>query len=550
MPFSRCSSSSLFVLLALAALVLAGRSAAQGPSFGELEKQLRSHDDGERSAAVRAIAEQGGPRAIELLLLALDDAGPYVRDLASEKLVELADARALEAQVFPAFPKLPARAKLAWAFLLPRWRAPWPVVSVLAALREKDARLREALLLGLVHVARAALLPAEEERPKGRREREWSAELARRAAARASFERLDSKAFAKALTPLWKERERFVRAAAVELAALGPEPARSEVRAKCARDADFAVRAALLRGALPHAAEGAGALLREALADPAWQVRCAAAGELAARAYERASSEALIAALQREEEGSGARRALVAALEAATGMRFGDRAAEWRRWIDELPQDWQPAPRREERASAEETPRSAVAWHGLPVDARRVVFVIDNSGSMREELAPGEDGRPRTKRSLVEAELARVVAALPAEVEANVLLFADGVEAWREALGPLRAKERTELLAWVAARPPRGATNLLAGVLAALADPRVEALYVLSDGAPSAGEQIFRELVLERVRERNRYAAARIHTAAFLGDAQDDAARRRLAQHREFLRELAEASGGRAVEVR
>ncbi|MBL8899463.1 MAG: VWA domain-containing protein, partial [Planctomycetes bacterium] len=177
-------------------------------------------------------------------------------------------------------------------------------------------------------------------------------------------------------------------------------------------------------------------------------------------------------------------------------------------------------------------------------------FVIDNSGSMRDELPAGDDGRPQTKRTRVDAELARVVAALPAEVEANLLLFSDGVEAWREQLAPLKAKDRDALLSWYAARPPRGATNLLSGLLASLEDPRVEAIYLLSDGAPSAGEQIFRELVLERVRERQRYAAARIHTAAFLGDAQGEAAERRIEQHRRFLRELAEASGGRAVEVR
>ncbi|MBL8896658.1 MAG: HEAT repeat domain-containing protein, partial [Planctomycetes bacterium] len=121
---------------------------AQGADFAALEKKLASHDDDERSAAVRALGEQGGERAIELLLRALDDAQPYVRDLAAEKLVELADAAALEKLVLPALAnaKQPLRAKLALAFLLPRWKAAWPSAPVLAALKEKDARFREALL--------------------------------------------------------------------------------------------------------------------------------------------------------------------------------------------------------------------------------------------------------------------------------------------------------------------------------------------------------------------------------------------------------------------
>ncbi|MBK9383593.1 MAG: HEAT repeat domain-containing protein [Planctomycetes bacterium] len=526
---------------------------AQGADFAALEKKLASHDDDERSAAVRALGEQGGERAIELLLRALDDAQPYVRDLAAEKLVELVDAAALEKLVLPALAnaKQPPRTKLSLAFLLPRWRASWPSAPVLAALKEKDARFREALLASFSRVLRAALEPASAERPKGTSQRDWDAEQAHRSAARAVLAALDAKAFAKALQPLWRERERFVRAAACELAALGPEPARSEVRAKLARDEDFAVRAALLLGGVAHGGDGARSLLVAGLGDPAWQVRHAAARELRALPYAAESTEALLASLEREEALSAARAMLVAALEEATGMRFGDRPADWRRWWSERPADWRPAEKRAERAAGDDdASRTAVAWHGLPVDARRVVFVIDNSGSMRDELPAGDDGRPQTKRTRVDAELARVVAALPAEVEANLLLFSDGVEAWREQLEALKAKDRDALLAWYAARPPRGATNLLAGLLAALEDPRVEAIYLLSDGAPSAGEQIFRELVLERVRERQRYAAACIHTAAFLGDAQGEAAARRIEQHRRFLRELAEASGGRAVEVR
>jgi HEAT repeat protein len=546
-------SLSPLAVASFALALVANSVRAQGADFAALEKKLASHDDDERSAAVRALGEQGGERALELLLRALDDAQPYVRDLAAEKLVELADAAGLEKLVLPALAnaKQPLRAKLALAFLLPRWKAAWPSAPVLAALKEKDARFREALLASFARVLRAALEPEQSERPKGSNAREWEAEKARRTAARAVLAALDAKAFAKALQPLWRERERFVRAAACELSALGPEPARSEVRAKLARDEDFAVRAALLLGTVAHAGDGARALLIAALGDPAWQVRHAAARELRALPYAAESAEALIAALEREEELGAARALLVAALEETTGMRFGDRPADWRRWWSERPADWRPAEKRAERAAGDENgARTAVAWHGLPVDARRVVFVIDNSGSMRDELPADAEGRPQTKRTRVDAELARVVAALPAEVEANLLLFSDGVEAWREQLAPLKAKDRDALLAWYAARPPRGATNLLSGLLAALEDPRVEAIYLLSDGAPSAGEQIFRELVLERVRERQRYAAARIHTAAFLGDAKGEAAERRIEQHRRFLRELAEASGGRAVEVR
>ena len=100
----------------------------------------------------------------------------------------------------------------------------------------------------------------------------------------------------------------------------------------------------------------------------------------------------------------------------------------------------------------------------------------------------------------------------------------------------VRAQVRDAL----AARGPGGRTALSDGILRGLADPAVDTVVVLSDGAPSGGSHFTKTDLRTAVRDANRWRRARIDV---LSIGTDEVSRR----WRTLLAEVAEESGGTFV---
>jgi Mg-chelatase subunit ChlD len=92
----------------------------------------------------------------------------------------------------------------------------------------------------------------------------------------------------------------------------------------------------------------------------------------------------------------------------------------------------------------------------------------------------------------------------------------------------------------LAGRPPAGKTALFDGIAKALEDPVVDAIVVLSDGAPSAGSWFTKTDVREELAKANRWRRARIDVISV---GTDEVAKR----WRSLLRDLAEDHGGRCL---
>lgn len=106
------------------------------------------------------------------------------------------------------------------------------------------------------------------------------------------------------------------------------------------------------------------------------------------------------------------------------------------------------------------------------VAANTCSFVVDTSGSMYE-LFPS-----------VQAGLCRAVNSLSAAVAFNVIAYATEVTAWRPHLHAATDHNKESACAWVMQLAVGGSTNTLGALRKALADPRAEALLLLSDGMP------------------------------------------------------------------
>jgi len=185
-------------------------------------------------------------------------------------------------------------------------------------------------------------------------------------------------------------------------------------------------------------------------------------------------------------------------------------------------------------------------FFGVPVTGTSIAFLIDTSGSM--DQPPAKNGpitglrRTRTARTRLEAAKEQLV--LAAQVMAPgsqyyLLTFADKARTWtRTPIRPDRRSTRS-LTGLLSRLNANGGTNLYAGLISALeiegrsygdlALPKIDELFILSDGDPTSGEVQDTDLLCELVQQANKYAKIRIN-AVFTGAGKGAALLRRLAE--------------------
>ncbi len=341
-------------------------------------------------------------------------------------------------------------------------------------------------------------------------------------------------------------------------------------------DAEPAVRCAALEALAELNSPRALAPALAALSDPVWQVRASAARALGLL-RRKESIEPLIQRMALEEGRLVAD--IGAALAAITGRGFGARVELWQQfWSSvgarfEIPTEAELSKLREVQARSREQYHSAVSYHGIDTPSRKVVFVIDCSGSMESVVVEKErfegGGYPSLLRiDIVKTELARTLANLEPFVEFNVLAFATEVRAWKKTLVPANVLNKTSAQDWVSrleaiggaskddlaraglvgtANLEAGKTNTYAALMAGLGvqpgarkddyEVELDTIFFLSDGRPSHGDYVDPADILREVRARNELRKVVIHTIA-IGEFQKD-----------FMRALAEENGGVFVDL-
>jgi len=178
-----------------------------------------------------------------------------------------------------------------------------------------------------------------------------------------------------------------------------------------------------------------------------------------------------------------------------------------------------------------------VEFFGIPIDdARDVVFVLDQSGSMAERVDSGLAGLLRvgpqsatTKMDLAHRELTQALQGIGEGTRMNVLFFNNGLTAFAPTLVPLEAAARDDLIAFVNTTRPNGSTALAPAMRIALL-MNASRVVLLSDGLGNVGGDA--SDVLRDAREAM-LGGVRIDTIG-LGPDQDTA----------LLQALATESGG------
>ncbi|MHC5009481.1 MAG: HEAT repeat domain-containing protein [Planctomycetota bacterium] len=241
-----------------------------------------------------------------------------------------------------------------------------------------------------------------------------------------------------------------------------------------------------------------------------WQVRLAAVDALG-RLRCPASVEALIARLE-DEEQLRIRSALAATLYRITGMNLYDHTASWQKWWDEHGADFE-MPESVPDLPAADVGGTRAGFYGIPVESGRVIFVIDQSGSMSAEdtrnVTTGSQGGNRLDVAI--REVIGAVKQLKNRDRVNVILFHTTIHPWRQKLQRLTGNNRGALTRHLEGQKPTGGTNLYDALEMALLDPDVDTIFMLSDGAPGLGKFVATEDILRAVARLNQTKRTAIH---------------------------------------
>ena len=298
--------------------------------------------------------------------------------------------------------------------------------------------------------------------------------------------------------------------------------------------------------------------------DKVWQARSAAAFALASLKCKPAIPaliKGLDAELKRKKDPWAMDIRLHKLLEGLTGQSVVRGTIKpWKLFWKQEERTFRVAP---EVKPGEEAPTADQyeKFFNLEIESDRVLFVLDFSGSMAEEIelktrmTGARTSRKATKAQIVVQELKKMVLGYPDGALLNIVVFSDDVRIWRAdkgrpALVAIDDDTRDDLLgAFLDGLRPAGPTNLYEALDKALDfggrglhdkyyAAGFDTLYVISDGAPSAGPVLDKEEIRRQVREANDLRKITINCVTF--GVQNDT---------EFLRKMAEENGGRHIHV-
>jgi len=304
------------------------------------------------------------------------------------------------------------------------------------------------------------------------------------------------------------------------LEALGLMGAKADVVAALDQEKEPAVLAA-----------GLGAVATEKgldyLSHPQWQVRLAAIRSL------RESREAVPTIIEGlADMDLRLRNAATSGLGRLTKTDLPPDPAVWKDWWKANGKDFA-ADQYNPRAKKEVEGPGRTTFYGIPVASSRVCFVIDRSGSMKEQ----------NRFATACRELKRLIEELPDAARVNVIFFGGTQSLF--STQPTRVLDkptRRDVLAFIDRQNFEAGTDLYAALEKAIAfvgspetgrlrEEGPDTIFVLSDGQATVGRLVDDELVARVIARRARWLRPAIHTIALSAEAKS-------------LKMLAELSGG------
>ncbi len=208
-------------------------------------------------------------------------------------------------------------------------------------------------------------------------------------------------------------------------------------------------------------------------------------------------------------------------LERISGLVGGGKADFWKGWVAKLGPDWKPATGDPTRRYAPAGDTQAPKLAGMPILSGAIAILIDLSGSTWEKRPDGT-----TVKDRLDKELETALRALPESARFNVIPYTNEPIPWEKKLQPATPANVGKALKSFANCKASGKGNFWDAAMLALADPDVDTILVLTDGAPTGGRRWHIDLMRDRFLEQNRFRrvvldAVLVDASKFLRDKWD-----------------------------
>ena len=194
-------------------------------------------------------------------------------------------------------------------------------------------------------------------------------------------------------------------------------------------------------------------------------------------------------------------------LAALADQWLGTDAKAWQAWWNKHKKGFEFPPESRQPLSGADGAHGQSSFYGLPIQSRRIVFVIDISGSMRG---------PRL--AAAQQELTHAIDGLPDRDSFSMVAFSTRAIVWRKALvaATAQSKEAAKHFVYMLRAGGRTAAD---DALEAAFDFDAEAIYFLSDGEPNAGKIPRPMAIIDTVTQINRTRRISIYTIGIIPGA-------------------------------
>lgn len=173
-------------------------------------------------------------------------------------------------------------------------------------------------------------------------------------------------------------------------------------------------------------------------------------------------------------------------------------------------------------------------YYGIDLNAARMLFIIDRSGSMQEPAYYG------TRLQRAKQELIRTINGLDPLTEFGIMVFDTTIQSFQGELLIASDENKREAAAFVDRVMLGKKTNTYGALIEATDfDEQLEAVFMLTDGRPTFGQVVRPDLIIKEIVRRNRIRHLKFNT---IGIGQ-------LGNTVVFLKTLAEETGGEFRQV-
>jgi hypothetical protein len=168
-------------------------------------------------------------------------------------------------------------------------------------------------------------------------------------------------------------------------------------------------------------------------------------------------------------------------------------------------------------------------YYGIDMHAKRMMFIIDNSGSMKKYWG----GATRLEKA--KNELIHAIEDLPHDSKFSIVFFHTTVNEWRSELLEATDENKLEAIQFVRRLGYGVKTNTYGALRRSLVfDDELESVFLLTDGKPTAGHIVSTGGIVADILRRNRFRHLNFNTIGIGVQGPTES----------FLRTLAEQSGG------